>query len=713
MNPFEGTRRPVDSRSELIGREDAFAELQRKMDKGDHAVIMGVVGSGKTSFLRCFFNQEYCRKMAKENHTLIMQTKFPIDVKGDEVYIKLIDRVKDALKLLDVCGMTEEKAFIEKELAGTEQQTGGSRFEGTINAFALCGFRLVYVLDDFERFTTSSQVMVEHHNKMRDLLEATKTQCIVATNYDLDSDSLPPGVKGSFLLMTLAPNKILVSGFSEEESAEYLRREMERSDLEFSENLIKELHDFSGGIPWILHRAAFHAYEWLEQEDIESLKQTDVRQVVYDEMKETMGNWSLYLSPDQVRILKNLNANRGRIEPLDKSAAQLLVKRGILREVYRVNERGRRIKENGIYEYNSIIYRKFCTDADENGVTLMEKAASKNPFRAVEIQPKELSTVRSNAGESFEDALKKGIAEGSFIFNGPVFMPGANQNNTDIHVEQMTLLQSMGDEKQFLTTVEQIMGRITGDSRFSIDRTVDEAALDVRFDEVADEIVSEFVPQLPTPEEMQTLDERFREVRDRGIRTEVTDAFLDSFTEECQFYLKIAVVVEDALRILHTVNLGDFSAQLVMYGKVLEQCLRDSMFELFHTERKLKIWDLYRHKEDAQSTQCFGTMQVNKTFIGNYLFMMRDKKNYLSQLCNNKAIESEEAQVQATAEWNRWWKTLSEDVDAARECRNTADHAGSKSEKDDLTVMCDLLFGEKGIMNRCKVAKKLYDKITP
>ena len=72
MNPFKGTRMPIDSRSKLIGREEAFEELQMKMENRSHTVIMGVEGSGKSSLLKSFFNQEYCMKMAKEERTLIM-----------------------------------------------------------------------------------------------------------------------------------------------------------------------------------------------------------------------------------------------------------------------------------------------------------------------------------------------------------------------------------------------------------------------------------------------------------------------------------------------------------------------------------------------------------------------------------------------------------------------------------------------------------------
>ena len=636
---------------------------------------------------------------------------------SDKVYEVFINRAQDALGLLDICGMTTESQSIKSYLKETENQTGGSHFEGTVNAFALCGFRLVYVLDNFERFTTSRQVTMEHHEKMRSLLD--KTQYVVATNFDLNRDSLPPEVQSSYLLQMFADNEITLGGLSLEESEQYIRRELKKNDFEFPQSLIQELHAISGGIPKLLHNAAFHAYEYLEQEDLTSIKGTDIPKKIYGDMQKTMDNWRVLLTPNQVKVLKELKGKSGQPGELGDSAAQLLVQRGVLRPVCRVNERGRRIVETGVYDYNSVIFSTFCTKVDENGITLLEKATQKNPFLAEQVKSAELPVMPSAAlsqvlteQKTLAEAFKTGLPTGTIVVNGDVIMSGANKNNTEIHVEQMSLLQSMGDEKQFLTKVEQIMGRLAEDSRFVIDRNVSQEELDERYDEVADEIVGEIVPQLPSAEELQTLDERFREVRSRGVRTEITDTFLDALTDECQFYLKIAVVVEDALRILHTVNLGDFSAQLVMYGKVLEQCLRDNMHELFHTEKKLKIWDLYRHKEDDKSTQCFGSMQVTKTFIGNYLYMMRDKKNYLSQLCNNKAIESEEAQRKATGEWNQWWKALSEDVDAARECRNTEDHAGSKSDKDDLQIMCNLLFGDKGIMNRCRVAKKLCEKIT-
>lgn len=711
MNPFRGTRMPIDSRNRMIGREDVFEELQMKMENHSHTVIMGVEGSGKSSLLKSFFNREYCMKMAKEERTLIMQTEYPVDVSSDKVYKVFIDRAQDALILLDICGMTEDKKNIEEYLAKTVEQEGGSRFEGTVNSFAARGFRLVYVLDNFERFTTSPQVTMEHHEKMRSLLD--KTQYVVATNYDFNKDSLPPEVQSSYLLQMFANNEITLQGFSLEESEQYIRRELKSNDFEFPQSLIEEVYAISGGIPGLLHNAAYHAYDRLEQEDIESIKGTDIPKKIFADMQKTMENWSVLLTPNQVRVLKELKDKGGRPGEGDDSAAKLLLQRGILREVFRINERGRKVRESGVYDYNSVLFSQFCDKKDAEGHTLMEKAVCKNPFR----KKKEVSLVES---KETENPLAEGFPEGAqIVINGDVFMTGANQNNTnntnntDIHVEQMTLLQSLGNEQQFLATVEQIVGRLADDSRFRIDRTLTQEQLDERCDQMAEEIVGEIVPRLPTKEEMQTLDERFLEVRSRGVRTEVTDTFLGSLSEECGFYLKIAIVVEDALKALDMVNLGDFSAQLVMYGKVLEQCLRDNMYLLFSTERTLKDWDLYAHKKNVESRNRFGAMRLTQTFIGNYVHLITDKKNYLSQLCNNKSVEDEETKTHGPSEWNSWWEKLSGDVDVARTCRNSADHAGSKSKKDDLTVMCDLLFGDKGILTRCSVAKRLYDKITP
>lgn len=717
MNPFKGKRMPIDSRDRMIGREEAFAELQMKMENHSHTVIMGVEGSGKSSLLKSFFDREYCMKMAKEERTLIMQTEYPVNVNSDEVYKVFIDRAQDALILLDSCGMAEDKKIIEDYLEPTVKQQGGSRFEGTVNAFAARGFRLVYVLDHFERFTTSTQVTMEHHEKMRSLLD--KTQYVVATNFDFNKDSLPPEVQSSYLLQMFANNEITLQGFSLAESEQYIRREIRSNDFEFPQSVIEELHAISGGIPWLLHNAAYHAYDRLEQEDIESIKGTDIPKKIFADMQKTMENWSVLLTPNQVRVLKELKEKGGRPGEGDDSAAKLLLQRGILREVFRINERGRRVRESGMYDYNSVLFSQFCDKKDAEGITLMEKAVCKNPFRKKgELSVSTMTTLEE--GKITENPLAEGFPEGAHIvINGDVFMTGANQNNTnntnntDIHVEQMTLLQSMGNEQQFLSTVEQIVGRLAGDSRFRIDKTLTQEQIDEHYDQVAEEIVGEMVPQLPTKEEMQTLDERFLEVRSRGVRTEVTDAFLGSLSEECGFYLKIAIVVEDALKALDMVNLGDFSAQLVMYGKVLEQCLRDNMYLLFSTERTLKDWDLYAHKKNVESRNRFGAMRITQTFIGNYMHMMTDKKNYLSQLCNNKSVQDEEDKMQDTSDWNDWWKNLSNDVDAARTCRNSADHAGSKSKKDDLTVMCGLLFGDKGILTRCSVGKRLYDKITP
>lgn len=705
MNPFRGTPMQVEFKEDLIGRESEFRELHTKMRQRKHTMIMGVEGSGKSSFLSSFFSYDYRLSMARDRKTLIYVTEYPTALSSEGVYDYFAQMMEASVRILDDCGLSQIKDNICQELQEIDgKTTGQSRFVQTINTIAERGYRMVLVLDNFELFTSSQAVTMEHHELMRSLLH--KIQYVVATNYDFNKDSLPKGVRSSYLLQSFAKNEITMRGFTLEEAESYLLRELEGCEIQFDKEMIAQLHAASGGNPKLLYQAAYYAYELLERDPSARFKGSSVAKDTFADAKKTMEHWSILLTPNQVKVLKELKQRGGILDTMDRSAAELLLQRGILQEVYEVDAYGRNIKKSDAYAYNSKLYETFCTRVEEDGMTLMEKATLMNPLNAEGDEETGVGQKTKSLEELLAENLGKGA--GSIIIKGDVIM--AEGNKTTVHIERMSFLQNIGNPEQLRSIFTNLSNEMNGDSRFFVDKNADAETLDLRYDEMANQVTRKFIPEKPTEEELQTLEDRFEEIR--SIRPEVTDEFLGQLSSECQFYLKIAVVVEDALRILHTVRLGDFSAQVVMYGKVLEQCLRDNMYLLFSTEQDLKDWDLYTHRVFAGSKKSFGGMSVNDTFIGNYIYMMRDKKSHLAQLCVNKHMQTEAAEIQDAEKWKSWWSALGENVDAARNCRNTADHAGSRSEKDDLQVMCELLFGNNGIMARCNVADELYHKLT-
>jgi hypothetical protein len=171
---------------------------------------------------------------------------------------------------------------------------------------------------------------------------------------------------------------------------------------------------------------------------------------------------------------------------------------------------------------------------------------------------------------------------------------------------------------------------------------------------------------------------------------------LEKQSERCALYIKLSVIVEDALQFLNGI-MGDFSPQLVLYGKALEQALRDDFYDLFHTRNDLYDFGnfLFRDSDPAS------------TYIGNYRYAISEKKDRLCIMCQNYNLATDDG-----SKWESWWQDLQGDIDRARRIRNRTDH--SDVDLPDGVVldhMCQLLFGtggEKSILDRGLVGRELY-----
>ena len=318
--------------------------------------------------------------------------------------------------------------------------------------------------------------------------------------------------------------------------------------------------------------------------------------------------------------------------------------------------------------------------------------------------------------------------------------PGSQDHSQIIHAENvqinqgitasqiLSLLRESGDSRQLFAQklAEQVQKSIFQDMlpRLTRGEGVGEEEFAQQYDEeyaraggclIGEVQVDEEADLLDVAqEELETLDLRFEEAR-RRCRANVTDALLEQQSERCQFYIKLSVVVEDALNFPGAFQMNDFSPQLVLYGKTLEQSLRDNLYELFHQEERLSIYNTHSHSEDAGSPEAFKNKTLEQTYIGNYAFLIGYKKDYLGSLCMThqvfyKGIDSRQA-------WSLWWNKLQLDIHSARKIRNLTDHADEISpDREKLDSMCGLLFGngeEVGILDRIRVGRFLTAKLFP
>ncbi|MBO7218321.1 MAG: ATP-binding protein, partial [Clostridia bacterium] len=329
MNPFDINTMPVDKMSDLFYREDIVEAIRENVDTRKQTVILGVEGVGKTSLLKCAFDRKYRIEKAKNGTLISAVTEFPSSLKDDEIYNHFAEMIVSSVRILAQCGKTEEMEQIVKECKSIRDEGDAPEVYFEKIATTVCHnyeYRIVMVVDNFERFTSSMDITMKHHELLRKLLNWM--QYIVATNYDLNEDSLPPGLSGSFFLMTFAQNEIRVGGWSAEQTKEYIEYSLCDSEIKFSEKCIANIHSVTGGIPYLLKMAAHYAYDYIEREKTEEgLKYADL----YNQkiVQTILFHWCKMLTPMQIAALRAL-LKCADDNKIDKAKLRCLYQRGIL-----------------------------------------------------------------------------------------------------------------------------------------------------------------------------------------------------------------------------------------------------------------------------------------------------------------------------------------------------------------------------------------------
>ena len=406
MNPFLANSMPIDMLSDLFSREQEIRKIKEYVDCRVQTVILGVEGVGKTSLLKTVFSQDYRIDKAKENILISSVTEYPSNLKDDDIYNHFIETIIGSIRILSLCGEEEKMQDILNKcrINRSEKKTIEDEFEVVVNTIHDCGFHVVIVVDNFERFTSSNEVTMKHHETLRRMLQ--KTQYVVATNYDLNEDSLPHDVSGSLLLMNFAGHEIRIGGWTKEQTFAYIRRKLENQEINFSEEITNIIFTVSGGIPLLVKSAAQYAYDHIEMNRTE--RGIDFADL-YAERKTQLllQHWCKMLTPIQIKVLRDLRkeANAPSDTKAHDAAKRSLYLRGILNYKKMQDSNGHIIVSDNKYQHCSYFLVLFCEEGEK-----LEIAASKNPLKQEPISQE--NTFSLLTVEQLMAELKKRIEEG-------------------------------------------------------------------------------------------------------------------------------------------------------------------------------------------------------------------------------------------------------------------------------------------------------------
>lgn len=407
MNPFKTNTMPIDRMPQLLYRENEIQQIKNNIDDRKQTVVLGVEGVGKTSILKCVFNRAYRIQKANEGTLISSVTEFPTDLKSDEIYLHFAEMIISSVGILSQCEKTDEMNEILKKCKEIREEKHSPElyFEKIVKLiYNDYEYHIVMVVDNFERFTSSKEVTMKHHETLRKLLNYS--QYIVATNYDLNEDSLPDGVSGSLLLMNFAGNEIRISGWSAEQSINYFDNCLKEKEIDFSKQLQDKLFNLTGGIPLLLNLAAHFAFEYIK------LNNTEVGltfKSLYDNVlvQTLFCRWCKMITPMQVTAIRHLLEGTYDND-VDERKLRCLYLRGILNYNTRKDDFGNTIVFDKEYLFCCRLFGRFC---NENGK--LEQASSENPLKKSVDESTNNSTVNEMSVEDLLVLLRNKIEEGN------------------------------------------------------------------------------------------------------------------------------------------------------------------------------------------------------------------------------------------------------------------------------------------------------------
>lgn len=698
LNPYTLRSRDITERNLYVGRDrqfdgDAkFIGLYQKIRNGQNTVIMGPRGIGKSQFLNCAFNEEKRKELAKEK---IFVSRLYNGISDDAdtffraVAGSLIDDADILLELDDANALRTYKALqIKAEILQDRNSKGQGCLGSLCKFFMSKGYTAYVVIDSFEQFVNSRHITKEHHNVLRNFLANTTLRLVVATDFDFNNSTLPKDAAGSLLLQLFSNNEITLPGLSLEESNRFLGLFGDESNFDNEER--GYLYRLSGGVPSLLCKCAYYAY--LQKSGSSEANKIDWKQVTEQVLKserELFENWTRHLDDKEIALLKDRAKGSG-LASINKdewgSAVDQLVKRGLILDLTYSDV----IERRYMYPISSLMFMLYCSSPN----TKLE-AYCEESYHMPRVQEINNYIVVSN-----------GITLSELIHLI------ANPSQSSLPTE---------DFQQLLgTTLKDRFSSLLADSTLPVRGTESDDEYDLICDKHFSAVSSKILPDIHVnkdyeavievdTEELLTIDQRFESVRHR--RPALTDEILMCQSERCQLYLKLSVIIEDALGGVG-LSIEDYSPQLVLYGKALEQSLRDNLYLFFSTDQKISIYDTFKCCENPTSRNVFKNLNRDMSFIGSYVYMLKAEPmlEHISNSCVEYGI-SIEGKTQGFYEWMYWWRELRNSIANAKNIRNKTDHSGSSApNKADLDDMCKELFGDStnlGVLSRLTTGSAL------
>lgn len=644
----------------IIGRKKEIKRITNfAVADPENKAFFGVKGIGKSTVFESVFSKRNCKMYAEEYQYLFVRTILSPDTKGDDLINFLIDRVINAIDLIDDDSL---KTMLHQKLKEGEDKyySKDSLLRDALETIKDYEYYMILIMDEFHNMGRNKNVGSEQYDFLRSLNELGLMYYWIVSDSDFSDVYATSQFTTSFFAQKFIPETM--PRMKDEDMMALLNETADKYDVEISEDDLRSVCSIIGGVPGFAV-PAIKNYEALEgtgfdQEQFMNLLLEDVKCL------SLLTSWSRSLTEEQKDILRDI-AQYGKVYQKD-----------LMNDIGRVNQLGDHsglgllvhgADENGKYwTVNSQIYEQY----------ILRKS---DAFYSAEIKvpEKEASPV----------AAPTYIQNNYYTVNNNIFSP---ENAVSA---LMDLKRLVGNSEKLLLPGDRVFTEAVQQLPFQQEgwESLDDAEKDARADDYAEKVFESggFSSDSLSDNQMQ--------------RFHLTPAIMEHLSPTNRNNLISAIQVYDLLQFcidrfgLNMLN--SESARGILFAKLYESVVKDSL------RPALSSVDVIASKELRidRNTYTVADAPLSKMTLGNFVYILGDwnVQATLSNICvGDLGLSDCDRQ---------WWQRHQNDMRDISFLRNDCCHSGNEFDGNKLDRLIKYLF-ELGAIADVEIYDSIRDR---
>ena len=644
----------------IIGRKKEIKRITNfAVADPENKAFFGVKGIGKSTIFESVFSKSNCKMYAEEYQYLFVRTILSPDTKGDDLINFLIDRVINAIDLIDDDSL---KTMLHQKLKEGEDKyySKDSLLRDALETIKDYEYYMILIMDEFHNMGRNKNVGSEQYDFLRSLNELGLMYYWIVSDSDFSDVYATSQFTTSFFAQKFIPETM--PRMKDEDMMVLLNETADKYDVEISEDDLRSICSIIGGVPGFAV-PAIKNYEALEgtgfdQEQFMNLLLEDVKCL------SLLTSWSRSLTEEQKDILRDI-AQYGKVYQKD-----------LMNDIGRVNQLGDHsglgllvhgADENGKYwTVNSQIYEQY----------ILRKS---DAFYSAEIKVLEK--------EATPVAAPTYIQNNYYTVNNNIFSPESAVSAL------MDLKRLVGNSEKLLLPGDRVFTEAVQQLPFQQEgwESLDDAEKDARADDYADKVFKSggFSSDSLSDNQMQ--------------RFHLTPAIMEHLSPTNRNNLISAIQVYDLLQFcidrfgLNMLN--SESARGILFAKLYESVVKDSL------RPALSSVDVIASKELRidRNTYTVADAPLSKMTLGNFVYILGDwnVQATLSNICvGDLGLSDCDRQ---------WWQRHQSDMRDISFLRNDCCHSGNEFDGNKLDRLIKYLF-ELGAIADVEIYDSIRDR---